>query len=179
MDRLEQFIMHHRRDLDPYKPDDKVWKNIRHETGIARRRMRLIFSRAAVAILLLAGSGSLFWFAGGRDTYLHYKASATGNYPQVRETENYYNTLLDKRMAEAKPILSKYPGLQEELSVEMEVLDSIGWQIKEDLKDQVATEEVLEALIQNYRIRISLLEDLLRKIATEETTERQTGSYDL
>lgn len=179
MDRLEQFIVHHRDELDPLEPDRQVWKKLSRQTGYRRKHTRYLLSRAALYIVITCFSSLLLWTGGGREVYRTYQAGKTGNYPIVRETENYYNKLILDRMNEARPVLARYPDLQEELQVEMEVLDSIGREIKEDLKDQVAKEEVLEALIQNYRIRIRLLEDMISKISTNEQENSQNGSHEI
>ena len=38
-------------------------------------------------------------------------------------------------------------------------LDSVYISLKSDLKDNIANHEVIEAMIQNYRLRISILEE--------------------
>jgi predicted CopG family antitoxin len=54
----------------------------------------------------------------------------------------------------------------------MNQLDSLSAQIISDLDDNIASSEVIEALIGNYRLRIELLEDMLR-IMKEEGTEKE------
>ena len=54
----------------------------------------------------------------------------------------------------------------------MNQLDSLSAQIIRDLNDNIASSEVIEALIGNYRLRIDLLEDMLR-LMKEEGTEKE------
>ena len=43
-------------------------------------------------------------------------------------------------------------------------LDSLYTELKSDLRDNIANQEVIDAMIQNYRLRISILEELLSEI---------------
>ena len=81
--------------------------------------------------------------------------------PQLKETEIYYNNLVNSLYREATPLLTGNPEIKKELTTDISHLDSICIEIKKDLKDNVANQEVVEALIQNYRIKIRLLEDML------------------
>jgi hypothetical protein len=50
----------------------------------------------------------------------------------------------------------------------MSELDSVYIDLKADLKDNMANQEVIEAIIENYRMKISILEDLLKQIDPED-----------
>ena len=58
-------------------------------------------------------------------------------------------------------MLAEYPSLEDELETDLSELDSIYISLKSDLNDNVANHEVIEAMIENYRLRISILEDML------------------
>jgi len=88
--------------------------------------------------------------------------------PELQEAELYYSGLISEKLEEIKPILANCPGIEEELNVEMSGLDSLYTDLKTDLKDNIANQEVIEAIIENYRLRITILEDLLKEINPEE-----------
>jgi len=44
------------------------------------------------------------------------------------------------------------------------VLDSVYADLRRDLKDNAANEEVIEAMIQNYRLKLEILEDVLSQM---------------
>jgi hypothetical protein len=58
-------------------------------------------------------------------------------------------------------------------------LDSIFSNIKKDLKDNVATQEVVEALIQNYRIKIRILEDMPILLKEDKNNPEKSKNYEL
>ena len=75
--------------------------------------------------------------------------------------------------------LTANPEIQKELVTDISQLDSICSEIKKDLKDNVANQEVVEALIQNYRIKIRLLEDMLTILKENENNPEKKKSHEL
>jgi 3-hydroxyacyl-CoA dehydrogenase len=62
----------------------------------------------------------------------------------------------------------------------MSELDSLYSALKADLKDNVANQEVIEAIIENYRLRIAILEELLAELKPQDgMCVSKMNSYDL
>ena len=99
--------------------------------------------------------------------------------PQLKETEIYYNNLVNSLYREATPLLTKNPEIKKELNTDLSQLDSICSDLKKDLKDNVSNQEVVEALIQNYRIKIRLLEDMLTILKENENNPEKKKSHEL
>jgi hypothetical protein len=97
----------------------------------------------------------------------------------LKETEIYYNNLVNSLYREATPFLTSNPEIKKELNTDISQLDSICFEIKKDLKDNVANQEVVEALIQNYRIKIRLLEDMLTILKENENHQEKNRSHEL
>ena len=96
---------------------------------------------------------------------------------EVRETYRYYDNKIKSLYQEAEPLLTANPEISSELTTGMNELDSLSSLIISDLHDNVASREVIEALIYNYRLRIELLEDMLRLMREHESeTEKITGN---
>ena len=51
--------------------------------------------------------------------------------------------------------------------------------IKKDLKNNIANQAVVEALIQNYRIKIRILKDMLETLKANENNPEKKKSYGL
>ena len=92
--------------------------------------------------------------------------------PELKEAEMYYTGIINTKMEEVKPMLSDYPTLESELETDLTELDSIYKSLKNDLKDDIANNEVIEAMIQNYRLRISILEDMLEFLESQDQEEK-------
>ena len=99
--------------------------------------------------------------------------------PQLKETETYYNNLVNSLYKEATPLLTKNPEIKKELNIDLSHLDSICVDIKKDLKDNISNQDVVEALIQNYRIKIRILEDMLAILKANENNPEKKKSYEL
>jgi hypothetical protein len=88
--------------------------------------------------------------------------------PGLHDAEVYYTNLVNQKLDELRPIIANCPSLEEELNIDLSELDSVYLELKTDLKDNMANQEVVEAIIENYRLKIRILEDLLSEMAPLE-----------
>jgi|GEM_PF-315976 hypothetical protein len=183
MDELEKHIRSVRNELDIHEPGPDLWKRIgqdlsgneespegginRQEAGDSgqsgkrglpgrRIHMHRVIWRAAVAVIV---AGVAITVLAGM-----LLRSQNLNDPQVaavRETYRYYDEKIRTLYEEAEPLLTANPDINTELTLGLNELDSLSAQIIRDLDDNIASSEVIEALIGNYRLRIELLEDML------------------
>jgi hypothetical protein len=182
MDNLEEYIMKHREELDRYKPSSGIRKRISKGLKTDKKSgYRWISVAAMIAVILgssvvffKSGSGLLRKSAGEESIRMNSQAGL-----QLKETEIYYNNLANSLYSEATPLLAKNPEIQKELSMDMSHIDSICGEIKKDLKDNVANRDVVEALIQNYRIKIRILEDMLRVLKENDGNAEKRKSHEL
>jgi predicted CopG family antitoxin len=66
------------------------------------------------------------------------------------------------------------------LTTDMEELDEVYAELKEDLKDNASNPEVIEAMILNYRVKLEILEDLLNQLKEKENQDgKKDESYSL
>ena len=99
--------------------------------------------------------------------------------PQLKETEIYYNQLVSTLYNEAAPHLKENPEMREELNNDLSQLDSICIDLKKDLKDNISNQDVVEALIRNYRIKIDILEDMLAVLKEADNNPEKKKSHEL
>jgi hypothetical protein len=182
MDKLEEHIRKNREDLDRYSPSSLSWKRIRRKIKNGKTPARNWISIAAMIIVIL-GTALVFIKSDTLRTGMGFaKRAGSTETPQntlLRETEIYYNNLVNSIYTEAKPLLTANPEIQKELVTDISRLDSICSDIKKDLKDNVANQDVVEALIQNYRIKILLLEDMLTILKENENNPEKEKSHEL
>jgi hypothetical protein len=171
MDKLEKQITDYRGDLDRLTPDPQIWERIQDDQNkIRSQRLRSLSGWAALFIILITGALVL---------------SGTGNVIQgkksneLTETESYYSVKFNTLINEAKPMLIEYPGLSEDLMMELDNLDSLYFEIKKDLRDNVSNDEVIDALILNYKTKIRILEEMLRILGEENTNVENKESYEI
>ncbi len=180
-DNLEQFVDRNRDAFNQFEPSPDVWgaieKSLDKAPAQKAGRWRRYLYRAAVVLAIFATSVFTVEFLHQQGIQLVKTEKIDGSgIPELREAENYYNARLQEKLDEAKPILMDNPELGSELNRDLNELDSIYNELKDDLKDKVATTEVVEALIQNYRLRIDILEDLLHQFDEDQNKEDNAGT---
>jgi len=182
MDNIEDLIRHHREELDKYTPPPEIWTRINKDLHKKRFVVIRWLSAAAVIVLVLVSS-VLFYIGENRKNYLagRSKSDGSSSMPDIRikETEIYYNNLINDLYKKAKPFLITHPDAEKELIDDLTQLDSICSDLKSDLKDNIDNKEVIEALINNYRIKIHILENILTTLDQDLNTNEIPGSYEL
>jgi hypothetical protein len=183
-DKLEQFIAENRDQFDIHDPDDRVWQGIDKRIHTDRKlpSLKKVISWAAVVLITFGASFLL-------QEYLHRNNTVTDikdkkhqkiEIPELREAEIYYANLVDEKILEIEPLLAGQPELGTVLKNDLAELDSIYAELQDDLKDNIANDEVVEAMIQNYRLKLEVLEDFqkyLRLNTNEEKADK--NEYDL
>jgi hypothetical protein len=182
MEKLEEQIRRNRDDLDKYDPPAGTWRKIRNDLKKGKSMRREWISVAAMIVVVLGTALILFrpefrW--SDSDSRNNNNEGITHLSPQLKETEVYYNNLINSLYREATPLLTNNPDLKNELNADLSQLDSICSDIKKDLKDNISNQDVVEAMIQNYRIKIRILEEMLTTLKENENNPEKKKSYEL
>jgi predicted CopG family antitoxin len=178
-DRLEEFVKQHREQFDVHEPDPSVWLKIqpeRIELKQESRSMRWLRVAAALAIIFAGFAAGIHFLSGGRTQQDLYSSEM---YQQIRETEAYYGQLVSERYREVEGYLASDPAAREMLDADMEELDQVYDELKEDLNDNASNPEVIEAMILNYRVKLEILEDLLDQLKAKENQDEEDDSHAL
>jgi len=179
-DRLEKFVKQHREQFDLHEPDPSIWLKINPDNKAVaeeRRPMRWLRIAAVVAMIFAGSTAGIYFLTGERaDTDLY----SSELYMEIIETEQYYSQMVSDRYNELKPFLASDPVAKEMLTTDMEELDEVYNELKEDLKDNASNPEVIEAMILNYRVKLEILEDLLNQLKEKENQDYEKDeSYSL
>jgi hypothetical protein len=136
---------------------------------------------AAAAVILIVVTAALYHYIDeNKDGSANQReASLMKRNPQLKETELYYNNLVNILYNEASPLLAAYPDIRKEYLNDISQIDSICTDIKKDLNDNVSNQEVIEALIKNYRIKIQILEEMLDQLKQKENIPLNKESHEL
>ncbi len=174
MDELEKHIKNRRAGMDILDPDPGLWDRIKK--GLPRQKIHIsayLWRAAAAVIIVVVGLTVIF------RTVITPQGNDDPLVTAVKETYMYYNSQIRSLYKEAQPFLTAYPEISTELDNGMGELDSLSMQIRNDLSDNIANEEVVEALIRNYRLRIELLEDMLALMREKESENENHTDHEL
>ncbi len=179
-DRLEDFVRQHREEFDLREPDPSVWLKINPANAPVvkeKRPMRWLRIAAAIAVIFAGSSAGIYFLTGSNNDADLYSQEL---YMEMQETEAFYTMMVSDRYEELKPYLVSDPLANEMLSADMEELDEVYHELKNDLKDNISNPEVIEAMVLNYRIKLEILEDLLNQLKEKENQDyEKDDSYSL
>lgn len=170
-DKLEEFILENREQFDTAEPSPEIWKRVRRRPapvlGIGWRGLAW---RAAAAVLIFFSS-YIFFRLTDRDpappsgeSIGMIREEQSPLVQDLKEAEIYYSAQIEFSRAEAIRLSDGDPAVQDLIDTQMVDLDKIYEELRRDLQDNTANEAVIEAMIQNYRIKLEVLEEILRQI---------------
>jgi len=188
-DRLEEFVRQNREQFDLHEPDPSIWLKINParaplgaghgregtDRGTGRRTMRWLRIAAAVAMIFAGSTAGIYYLTGvGGETEQYGEL-----YLEMQETQQYYIQRVAQRYSELRPFLDANPVADEMLKADFQELDQVYDELKEDLKDNAANPDVIEAMILNYRVKLEILEDLLNQLKEKENQNENDDSHSL
>ena len=178
-DRLEEFVKQHREQFDLHEPDPSIWLKINPASVPVRkerRSLRWLRVAASLAIIFAGFTAGIYFLSGGRADQELYSSE---QYREIQETERYYNQMVSEKYQELESYLESDPAVKEMLDTDMDELDQVYRELKEDLKDNASNPDVIEAMILNYRVKLEILEDLLNQLKEKENQDEEDVSYSL
>jgi len=168
-DRLEKFIIDHRDEFDEFEPNPALFKGIKTHQPVIRRINwnNPVWKVAAVVVIFVSSYFFHDWMS--RQSNNNEVAETTNEAPSeivkmLVEAEAYYTAQISARQEEFNLATSANPEIRHEINYDIMTLDSVYADLRRDLKDNAANEEVIEAMIQNYRLKLEILEDVLSQI---------------
>jgi len=161
-DKLKQRIEESREDFEVYPFDENLgWEKF-EKTFVPRKKSqwRLYVGSAAAACVM---------FVAGWMSFMVYNAYQTPASPMVQEwieTERFYQQEINEMQMIVTSRVDD-PLILEDLNE----MDNIIESLKEDLKDNMDNEEVILAVMDQYRLKLKILERMFEKLQEDENIE--------
>ena len=182
-DKLEKYILDHRESFDELEPDPSVWDRIeKRKAPIIRINWKGMAWKAAAVVAIFTASYYFHDYVASRKDqergFIAGKMDEAGS-PIVKElieAEAYYTSQISMMKEEVFRLTADAPDVQKEINMEMVELDKVFDELKEDLKDNADNEEVIEAMIQNYRLKLEILEEMRYRL--KKSHEPQNNGKD-
>ena len=178
-DKLEKYILDHREQFDDQEPDPVIWERIdtRKSPVIRINWKDVAWKAAAVAAIFVASYFFHDFMASRNQSSKSFMSENTEDpSPMVRElieAEAYYSSQIDLKKDEVFRLTASNPDVRREIDMEMVDLDRVFSELKEDLKDNTDNEEVIEAMIQNYRLKLDILEEMLLQLNQSNESQKE------
>jgi hypothetical protein len=171
MDKLERFVKDRREEFDSELPAPDLWNKIEADLPARSRKLPALLWRAAAILLVFAAGWSIHALLNPQQKLSAEASNQDQISPMIMElaeAETYYTSMVETRRQEVESYLKDNPELLIELREEFHSLDSAYAQLKLDLSSNLAQEQIIEAMIQNHRIKVEILNELLQQLRTEK-----------
>lgn len=177
-DQLKKFVDAHRDDFDDHTPPSGIWEAIDNELSKDTKRIKTFswahYAKRAAAIIIIATVSIVVYelinstsenSTNNTDiAIVEVPEDKTVLPPEIVEAEQYYSVKIEDKFSELKRYNVVYPELEEDIEIDMAELDSAYSELKKDLSEEMANEEIIEAMIQNYRLKLEILENILEEL---------------
>lgn len=174
-DNLEKYILRNRERFDDLEPDPAVWDRIeKRKAPVLKINWKDVAWKAAAVVIIFTASYYFHDYMSSRKQKAVVEAALQANMPMVRElleAEAFYTSRINNKKEELFQMTSENPSIHTEVDAEFKELDKAFNELKNDLNDDADNQEVIEAMIQNYRIKLQILEDLLYQIQQVNQTQ--------
>lgn len=166
-DRLEEFVRNNREDFDIHSPSPEVWEKLNKQLtqpAIKQAKNSGWLKIAAVVALALIGSGIVVTKIITPKQQYKFAQEADSELQELIEAEAYYAQQVDGKLKEIKKCYQLIPELQMEVENDLQELETMYNSLKTDLQENVSNKEVIEAMIENNRYRMKLVDQVLEQI---------------
>lgn len=159
---LKDYINVNRESFEVFDYDYEDWQNISAKLEKAERKnrsvlipLRYVWRIAAVLAIMLGSTFYVGWVNWKNQSEELMMAS------ELQEAEFYYGELIAAKVAQISKIDQ---NAEQEVFRNLESLDQAFNELKADLKDNADNEEVIYAMIDNYKIKLQILEQILQQL---------------
>lgn len=148
-DKLKKHIENQPEGFDIYPFDESAgWNSLARQ--LKRKNRRFQWLSIAASVVLIAGMLVLMKV---------YKSNELTIPHEISEAQNFYQDQIDAKLI----AVSNHPDV-EFVMEDLQALDEIFNELKNDLKDNAQNEEVVTAMIETYRMKLQILERILENI---------------
>lgn len=166
-DRLEKFVNENRHEFDRLEPSDRTWEAISGqliEEPKQRNRKFSWMKIAAVVVLALAIPTVIYQVKFSEQKQSAKAGPVDPEIQELIEAEAFYAQEVSGKLAEINKCYKVHPELKIEIEGDLNELESMYLSLKSDLKENISNKEVIEAMIENNRNRMKLVDDVLEQI---------------
>ena len=180
-DKLEKFVRDHRDEFDDLEPSPALWEKINpKQPKVIHIDWKRVMIRVAAVVVIFISSYYFHDFVQNRNSEKNLAADEAVSkdrekYSELMEAEMYYTSMIDSKKEEIFMLAASEPQLREEITNELVELDEDFRNLKEDLNDNADNEEVIAAMIQNYRLKLRILEETLEQLQ-QSNNEKSTDN---
>jgi hypothetical protein len=172
---IETFIGENRSAFDTEIPHLKIWAGIDKTLNPPTQKKQTIFqTRLAQPFGRIAAAVALLIIGAVAGFYLNDKTEAVAAAndleevaPNFKQTERYYNQQVQEKLSR----LASYEQTDPSVLSDLKQIDEVQEELKKELEEAPTStrEEIVRRVIQNYQIKLNILERVLEQVDQHES----------
>ena len=164
-DRLEKFIKANREAFDQHEPSDKVWEQISKSKRKSKTVPFIHYFLRVAAVLTIAVVFTVMIVK--TNLFSHGDLKVQTNDPELRElieAEAFYANQVNGKLEEIRKCYDTFPEIKEEVESDLIELQEMYNTLKIDLNENISKKAVIEAMIENNRYQLKMVDQVLDQI---------------
>jgi hypothetical protein len=166
---LEEFIIRQRSDFNLQVPSERIWERVNTRVVNSQKNIRFskVFYRIAAAFVLIFSIAFLTYHYNknsNEENDLYGFATNSPEIIELRDAEIFYKSQINEKMFLLEKCSQSHPDLVLEVERDLTELDHQYNSLKNDLEENVSNQEVIDAMIENNREKLGLIENVLTQI---------------
>ena len=164
-DRLEEFIKANREEFDQLEPSDKVWEQISKSKRKPKTVSMVSYLLRVAAVVAIAVVFTVLLVK--YNPFAPRELNVQNEDPELRElieAEAFYASQVNEKMDEIRKCYNTYPEIKEDVEMDLIELQEMYDTLKSDLNENISKKAVIEAMIENNRFRLKMVDDVLEQI---------------
>lgn len=185
-DKLEKYMLDNKESFDNLEPDEQSWLNIEKRTRPVQKinYRRIIWQVAAGIAIFLASWVINDVVQNTRTDQLAENedlldSQAGDDMKVLMEAEVFYASKINSAKEEVFKLSGNNEDMMNIINVDLVELDDVFEDLKNDLKDNGDNQEVIEAMIQNYRLKLQILEEMLTQLNKSIVHKDKNKGYEI
>ena len=181
-DRLERFVIENKDEFDAFEPSAKLFNGIKlkkaHNDHSLRMQMNSWKLRVAAGVVIFISLLGVFKYQqSNKENGDQRTAMQDFKVPELMKAEAFYTSQVNSKLSEIKLKAINNPEVLGGIKRDFQELDSLYAGMKQDLSDDVANKEVINAMVQNYKMKLDVLEEILLQL-NRKNQKNQTKEGD-
>lgn len=182
-DKLEKFMFENREDFDVFEPGEEMWDGIQQSiTPVRKLNWKTIAIRVAAVVVIFVAS---YFFHDLTQQNANVQTAEENNeqpneqMQMLMEAEVFYTSQINSAKQEFILLSGENKELIDDIKYDLSELDKVFDELKNDLKENGDNQEVIEAMIQNYRIKLQVLQEMLGQMNKNSKTNENTNEHEI
>jgi hypothetical protein len=164
-DRLEEFMKANREAFDQFEPSEKVWEQISKSTRKSKTVSLARYLLRVAAVVAIAVVFTVVLVKTNLFSPADLKVQTED--PELRElieAEAFYANQVNGKLEEIRKCYDTFPEIKDDVESDLNELQEMYNTLKIDLNENVSKKAVIEAMIENNRYRLKMVDQVLNQI---------------